>query len=383
MNMSSPQVIARFEIAYRAYLDAAGKPIGALPKFVDDGELLRRMYQMMLRARAFDAKAINLQRTGKLGTYPSCLGHEATHVGVGAAMRPEDVLFTVYREIGIKFWRGVELLDILLYWGGDERGTNYRHAPQDFPFCIPIGSQMPHAAGAALAMQIRGEPRCVVACIGDGGTSQGAFYEAINFAGVKALPLVCVIVNNGWAISVPVAAQTAAKTLAQKAVAAGVPAVQIDGNDLLAVRDVVGEAVERARRGGGPSVVEALTYRLSDHTTSDDATRYRTAAEVEAARGLEPIARMRNFLQSRCLWDDASEQAFKRRCGEEIELAVKQYLGTPKQSTDSMFDSLYAELPSNLRAQRAEARRFATPGHRSLPEYSTAPAATWNTHTGS
>jgi 2-oxoisovalerate dehydrogenase E1 component alpha subunit len=361
--MSDQQVVARFEIPYRACLDIDGNALGPLPKFVEDVDLLRRMYQMMVRARTFDAKAVNLQRTGKLGTYPSCLGHEATHVGIGAAMQADDVLFTVYREIGIKFWRGVELLDILLYWGGDERGTCYRHTPQDFPFCVPIGSQMPHAAGAALAMQIRGERRCAVACIGDGGTSQGAFYEAINMAGVKSLPLVCVIVNNGWAISVPVSAQTAAKTLAQKAIAAGVPALQIDGNDLLVVRDAVGQAIERARSGGGPTVIEALTYRLSDHTTSDDATRYRSAQEVEAARRREPIARMRNFLQSRSLWDETAEEAHKHRCSEEIESAVRQYLSTPKQSTDSMFDHLYAQLPPILRAQREEARRYATPGH--------------------
>ena len=196
-------------------------------------------------------------------------------------MHPDDVLFTVYREIGIKFWRGVALLDLLLYWGG-ESATNYRHTPQDFPFCIPIGSQMPHAAGAALAMQIRGERRCALVCIGDGGTSQGAFYEAINLAGVKSLPLVCVIINNGWAISVPVRAQTAALTLAQKAIAAGVPALQVDGNDALVVCAAVREAVEGARSGAGPTVIEALTYRLSDHTTSDDASRYRSAQEVES-----------------------------------------------------------------------------------------------------
>lgn len=321
------------------------------------------MYRMMVRARAFDNKAVNLQRTGKLGTYPSCLGHEATHVGVGAAMQPDDVLFSVYREIGTKFWRGVDMLDILLYWGGDERGTNYQRTPQDFPFCVPIGSQMLHAAGAAMAMQIRGEARCAVGFIGDGGTSQGAFYEAINLAGVKALPLVCVIVNNRWAISVPVEAQTAAQTLAQKAIAAGIPALQIDGNDVLVVREALGEALERARNGGGPSVIEALTYRLSDHTTSDDATRYRSAEQVEAARRLEPIGRMQKFLRARGLWDSAAEDALRLECAEEIDSAVRQYMATPKQSTDAMFDYLYAQLPPSLRAQREQARRFAAQGH--------------------
>lgn len=362
-SMNSDSVVARFEIPYRACLDADGTPLGPLPSFAEDGEQLLRMYRMMVRARAFDTKAVNLQRTGKLGTYPSCLGHEAIHVGVAAAMRPDDVLFTVYREVGTKFWRGVDMLDILLYWGGDERGTLYTRTPQDFPFCVPIASQMPHAAGAALALQIRKEPRAVLAYIGDGGTSQGAFYEALNMAGAKSLPLVCMIVNNGWAISVPVSAQTAAQTLAQKAIAAGIPAQQIDGNDALVVRETVDAALERARSGGGPSVIEAMTYRLSDHTTSDDATRYRSAEEVESARRLEPIGRLRALLETRGLWNDASEEALKRECTEQIDAAVKQYLATPKQSSDAMFDYLYAELPPAVRAQRDYARRFTTPGH--------------------
>jgi 2-oxoisovalerate dehydrogenase E1 component alpha subunit len=356
--MSSGQAVARFEIPYRGCLASDGTLCGPLPAFASDVELLRRLYRVMVRARVFDTKAVNLQRTGKLGTYPACMGHEATHVGVGSAMRAEDVLFTVYREIGTKFWRGIDMLDILLYWGGDERGTNYRNSPQDFPFCVPIGSQMPHAAGAALAFQIRGEARCALAFIGDGGTSQGAFYEALNLAGAKKLPLVCVIVNNRWAISVPVSAQTAAQTLAQKAIAAGIPSLQVDGNDVLIVRETVAEALERGRTGGGPTVIEALTYRLSDHTTSDDATRYRPAAEVEAAHRIEPLARLRTYLTSQGHWDDAAEQALRRECSEAVEAAVKQYLATPKQSTDSMFDYLYAQLPAGLRAQREDARHY-------------------------
>jgi 2-oxoisovalerate dehydrogenase E1 component alpha subunit len=359
--MTSGKVVAGFEIAYRGCLASDGTLCGPLPAFASDTQLLQQLYRAMVRARVFDTKAVNLQRTGKLGTYPSCLGHEATHVAVGSAMRAEDVLFTVYREIGAKFWRGVDMLDVLLYWGGDERGTNYRQSPQDFPFCVPIGSQMPQAAGAALAIQIRGERRCVLVFIGDGGTSQGAFYEALNLAGAKKLPLVCVIVNNRWAISVPVSAQTAAQTLAQKAIAAGIPALQVDGNDVLIVRESVAEALERARGGGGPSVIEALTYRLSDHTTSDDATRYRSAEEVEAAQRLEPIARTRAFLESRGLWDEPAEVALRRECGEAVETAVKQYLATPKQSTDTMFDYLYAQLPTALRAQREDARRYSAP----------------------
>lgn len=361
--MSTDRIVAEFRIPYRQRVDPDGHATGELPAFAADAEELRRMYRMMVRTRLFDTKAINLQRTGQLGTYPPCVGHEGLHVGVGAAMRPEDVLFTVYREIGTQFWRGVRMLDILLYWGGDERGTNYTATPNDYPFCVPIGSQMPHAAGAALAFRIRGEARCALVFIGDGGTSQGAFYEALNMAGVEQLPLVTVIANNGWAISRPAATQTHAQTFAQKAIAAGIPGIQVDGNDTIGVRELVGQALERARGGGGPTLIEALTYRLGDHTTSDDASRYRGTAEVEAARVREPLLRMRRFLEARGWWNEEDEQQWRNSCTAEIEAAVQAYVTTPRQDIDSIFDYVYAETPPALRSQAEEARRFA-PGTR-------------------
>src|SRR4029453_2038235 len=211
------------------------------------------MSRTMVLVRPFDTKAINLQRTGKLGTYASCLGHEAAHVGIGAAMRPEDVFAPMYREYGAQLWRGVRMSEILLYWGGDERGNNFSGPAHDFPWCVPIATQCLHAAGSALAMSIRGERRCAVTVVGDGGTSEGAFYEAINFAGVARLPLVAVVVNNGWAISVPLELQTAAETLAQKGIAAGMTSLQVDGNDVIAVRHAVATPLERGREGGGPA----------------------------------------------------------------------------------------------------------------------------------
>jgi 2-oxoisovalerate dehydrogenase E1 component alpha subunit len=357
--MDRRKLVAGFEIPYLQLLDPTGTPTGPLPAFADNPTELLAMYRVMVLARLFDIKAVNLQRTGKLGTYPACIGHEAVHVGVGAALRPEDVVFPVYREIGTKFWRGVEMKDVLLYWGGDERGTQYVNTPQDFPFCVPIASQMPHAAGAALAFKLRGQPRCALGYIGDGGTSQGAFYEAINFAGARALPLITIIVNNQWAISAPLSTQTAAATLAQKAIAAGIPGIQIDGNDLLAVRQAVGAAAERARSGGGPTVIEAMTYRLGDHTTSDDASRYRPAGEVDAARKLEPLLRTRVFLESRTLWNEDAERQLRAECSAAIDEAVRQYLATPRQSTDAMFDHLFANPPKQLLLQREQARRYA------------------------
>jgi pyruvate dehydrogenase E1 component alpha subunit len=350
---------AEFKIPYRQILGPDGELVEPLPAFAANHDDVLRMYRLMTLVRVFDVKAVNLQRTGQLGTYASCLGHEATHVGVGAAMLPEDVLALVYREYGTQLWRGVTMAEILMYWGGDERGNDFAGPRQDFAWCVPIATQTLHAAGAAMAFKIRKEKRCALAYVGDGGTSEGAFYEALNLAGARALPVVFVIVNNGWAISVPVAAQTAAQTLAQKAVAAGIPGVQIDGNDLFAVRQVVGEALDAARGGAGPCLIEALTYRLSDHTTADDSSRYRPAAEVQDAWGLEPLLRIRRYLSKAGLWNAADEQALLQDCARQVDAAVGEYLGTAKQSTDSMFDHLFARLPRHLHEQRMTARKYA------------------------
>ena len=353
-------IAAEFKIDYRQTLDPAARLVAPLPDFARDAAEVVKMYAAMTCARVFDAKAVNLQRTGQLGTYAPCLGHEATHIGIGAAMRPEDVLAPVYREVGTQMWRGVTLLEMLTYWGGDERGNDFAGPRHDFPWCIPIATQTLHAAGAAMAFKVRREPRCALAYIGDGGTSEGAFYEAINLAGARALPVVFAIVNNGWAISVPVAAQTAAATLAQKAVAAGIPGVQVDGNDLFAVREVVSQALETARRGGGPCVIEALTYRLSDHTTADDARRYRADAEVERAWAHEPMIRVREYLRREGAWSDAKEQALLEDCARQVDDAVAQYLLCSKPSADAMFEHLFAQLPAHLREQRDAARRYAS-----------------------
>lgn len=354
---------ADLEIEYRCMLDPKGALVAKPPAFATDYEDVRAMYRAMTRERQFDAKAVNLQRTGQLGTYASSLGHEATHIGVGAAMRPEDVLAPVYREIGTQMWRGVTMTEILAYWGGDERGNDFAHARHDFAWCVPIATQTLHAAGAAMAFKILGEPRCAVAYIGDGGTSEGAFYEALNLAGARALPVIFVIVNNGWAISVPVAEQTAARTLAQKAVAAGIPGIQVDGNDVFAVRDTVGAALETARRGGGPTLIEALTYRLSDHTTADDSGRYRNPDEVKKAWALEPLIRVREYLAGAGAWTAADERAWTEECAREIDAAVSDYLKGTKPSTDAMFDHLFAEMPRHLLEQREVARKYgAKPG---------------------
>jgi pyruvate dehydrogenase E1 component alpha subunit len=344
--------VASFKIERLEFLGPDGKVRGTLPGFAKDAAELVKMYRMMVLVRTFDTKAINLQRTGKLGTYASCLGHEAAHVGIGAAMRPEDVFAPMYREYGAQLWRGVRMSEILLYWGGDERGNNFSGPKHDFPWCVPIATQCLHAAGAALALKLRGERNCAVCVIGDGGTSEGAFYEAINFAGVQRLPFVCVVVNNKWAISVPLALQTACETLAQKGLAAGMTSLQVDGNDVIAVRHAVAQALERGREGGGPTLIEAVTYRLSDHTTADDARRYRSKEEVEEAWKLEPISRLRTYLKSIGAWDDEREQALLAECAEQVDAEVKTYLDTEPPPPESMFDYMFAKLPEPLLEQR-------------------------------
>jgi pyruvate dehydrogenase E1 component alpha subunit len=275
-------------------------------------------------------------------------------------MLPDDVLVPSFREHGTQLLRGVTPVEILLFWGGDERGCNFAGPREDLPVCIPVGSQVPHAAGVALAIQLRAEARAVVCVFGDGATSKGDFYEALNLAGVWSLPVVFVVVNNEWSISVPRAAQTAAETLAQKAIAAGIRGEQVDGNDVIAVRDIVSNALARARAGEGPSLIEALTYRLADHTTSDDARRYRDADAVLAREKQEPLARLRRYLLTNGHWDATAEQALVKECEEEVERAVEAYLATPPQPAESIFDYLYAELPDALAPQREAMLREAS-----------------------
>ena len=349
-------VVAKFEIEYLQYLDQEGKLLrNDLPAFARDAQLLVEMYKRMALTRVFDTKSIALQRTGKLGTYASCLGHEAAHIGVAAAMREEDVFAPMYREYGAQFWRGVKMREVLLYWGGDERGSDFSGPAHDFAWCVPIGTQCLHAAGAALAFKTRKEARVAVSICGDGGTSKADFYAAINAAGAMDLPYVSVIVNNGWAISTPRRAQSGAKTLAQKAIAAGLPSIQVDGNDVIAVRAAMEGALQRARAGSGGAVIEAITYRLSDHTTADDARRYRDDAEVQAAWQRDPLKRLRLYLTGLGAWNDQRETDWKAECSHQVDSEIEAYLETRSQGVEVMFDDVYASLPHDLAEQRAHA----------------------------
>ena len=348
-------VVAKFEIEYLQYLGADGTPVAAFPEAFSDPATLLPLFKQMLFVRTFDSKAIALQRTGKLGTYAACLGHEATHVGIGAAMRPEDVFAPSYREYGAQIMRGVQLREILMYWGGDERGNDFQHQPHDFPWCVPIATQCLHAAGAALSFKLRKEPRVAVTCCGDGGSSKTDTYAAINSAGAYALPFVQCIINNGWAISVPRKSQTGAPTLAQKGLAGGLHCLQVDGNDLIAVLEGMRRALERARSGEGGSVIEFMTYRLHDHTTADDARRYRDEAEVKDAWTRDPMTRLRTYLTAQKLWDEDQEKAWIADCTQRIDVEINAYLELKVQPVEAMFDYLYADPPPDLLEQRAKA----------------------------
>lgn len=346
--------VAQFSIPYTQLLNEQGQPTNSLPDFAKDKSTVIHLYETMLFTRLFDKKAIALQRTGKMGTYPPVNGQEAIGTAMGHALKPEDILVPYYRDYAAQFQRGVAPLDIFSYWGGDERGNQFANA-EDLSWSVPIASQCQHAAGVAFAFKYRQQPRVAMVSIGDGGTSEGDFYEAMNVAGLWKLPLVFIINNNQWAISVPLHEQTACQTLAQKAIAAGFEGVQVDGNDVLSCRDVIGRAIEKARNQGGPTLIEALSYRLSDHTTADDATRYQPSAEVAKAHPKEPLRRMKLFLQHQFAWDESQDQALQQSCNERIEAAVASYLNRPPQSISTAFDFHYATLPDYLIEQRATA----------------------------
>src|ERR1700736_1413366 len=345
-------VIARFEVRRRSYLAPDGKVLRQPPAFAADADVLRSLYRGMVLTRTFDLKAVSLQRTGRLGTYAVSLGQEGVSVGVASAMREEDVIVPSYRDNGALLWRGMKMEEILLFWGGDERGNRSSGPAHDLPYCIPVGSQAPHAAGVAYAFRLRKQPRVAVCLFGDGATSKGDVWEAMNFAGVWKLPVIFVANNNQWAISVPLRLQTAAQTLAQKAIAAGFAGEQVDGNDIVAMHAAAEEAIEAARNGRGPGFIEAVTYRLGDHTTADDAARYRPPEEVQARWKEEPIARLRSFLAGQNAWSKTDEEQLPDECQQQIDAAVERYLATEPRAPETMFDHLYAELPRAYAAQR-------------------------------
>ena len=319
-----------------------------------DPDRIRGIYRDMVQMRAMDEKALKLQRQGRMGTWPPIKGQEAIQTGVAQAMEDGDWLLPAFREHGIMLLRGVPGHLIYAYWAGDERGSSYPEGVRVFPVAVPVGSQWQHGTGVGLSLKLRGEKSVAVTLGGDGSTSEGDFHEAMNCAGVFQSNSVFVIQNNQWAISIPLHQQTAAETLAQKAHAYGIPGIQVDGNDVFAVYSVTREALERARNGGGPTLIEAVTYRLGDHTTADDASRYREDEEVAEWEERDPILRLRRYLESRDLWDEDEESAQQATAHEWVDEQVAALEAMPPQDPSEIFSHMYADLPPHLAEQMAE-----------------------------
>ncbi len=333
-------------------LTADGQLDTALEPAVPPADL-RRLYKTMLAARRLDERCLMLQRQGRMGTYGPSKGQEAASLGVAYALERSDWLVPTFRELAGLLWRGWPMHTWMLYWGGHEAGNAVPPDLNDLPICVPIASQCQYGMGIAWGCKLRGDGRVCVTFCGDGGTSEGDFHEALNFAGVYNLPLVLVVQNNHWAISIPRSCQTRSATLAQKAVAYGIDGVQVDGNDLLAVIVATREAVEKARTGGGPTLIEAVTYRLSMHTTADDPKKYRAEAEVQEWEPRDPLPRFRAYLQKKKLLDAKIEPVIEEEITAELDAAVRQYEQQPVDPTEFLRHVFAAPTPELL-AQQAE-----------------------------
>ena len=323
------------------YLSDEGAPLKELP--FDEGALLGG-YRALRRARFFDERAEVLQRQGKLGVYPPFRGQEAAQVGAMMALEKTDWLVPSYRESAAALVHGLPLDYLILYWRAHPAGWRFPEGLNILPFYIPIATQLPQAVGVAHAGKLQGENWVVAAFIGDGGTSEGDFHEALNFAAVYDAPVVFVVQNNGWAISVPTHKQMRVERIADKAQGYGMPGALVDGNDLVAMWQTAKEAVARARAGEGPTLIEAVTYRLAPHTTSDDPSRYRDEAETKEWVGREPVGRMRKALASLNLWDDAKEEALLGELKGELEAAVKKADEAPDPKPWEIVEHVFAEM---------------------------------------
>jgi len=344
-------------VEYLSILDADDRVDSALEPTIPHDDL-RRLYRTFLLARRFDERMLNLQRQGRIGTYLAARGHEAAVLGSVYALRPTDWLVPVWREWPAYVWRGWPLEHLILLYAGYLDGMRVPDGLRDLPVCVPMGSHVPHAVGVAYAARYKGEDSVTLCYFGDGASSHGDTQEALNFAGVFQVPLVFVCVNNQWAISVPRARQTRAETIAQKAVAYGFPGVQVDGNDLLAVYVATREAVERARQGGGPTLIEAVTYRLLGHSTADDPTKYRSEAEVKVWEAKEPLPRFRRYLEAKGLMDDRLHAELEAEADAEVRDAIERAESRLREARLlEMFDHVYATLPAEVEAQRRELGR--------------------------
>jgi pyruvate dehydrogenase E1 component alpha subunit len=356
--MPRKEISLPYRVEYLSILDENGDVDQELePQLTRD--LLLKLHRAMLSGRRFAERMVNLQRQGRIGTFAPIKGQEASQLGAVAVLEPSDWMVPAFREGLAEIWRGKAMENILLYFAGYDEGGTVEENRNDLPFAIPVSSQILHASGIGMAIRIRREPKVVMTFFGDGATSEGDFHEALNFAGVYEAPVVFVCQNNQWAISIPRNHQTRSETLAQKALAYGFPGIQVDGNDVLAVYSAAKEAVDRARAGQGPTLIECVTYRLAMHTTADDPKRYRSEDEVRQWEKRDPISRFQKYLEAKGLLDADALQKLEEEIEKEIREVVRRAeermksLGEPAD----MFDHHFAELPPVLREQREEMLR--------------------------
>ncbi len=339
------------------FMDPEGNVDESAVKDIPDDTIME-MYRLMNFTKLWNSKALSLQRQGRLGTIASVRGQEASNVGMGMALNPEDWFAPAFREFGAMFARGVDPVMLFQYWGGDERGARPPEGSRDLPVCITVGSHLCHAVGIAYAAKFKKDKLAVMSSSGDGSTSQGDFHESLNFAGVFKLPVVFVIQNNHWAISVPIAQQTASETIAMKAEAYGIEGVRVDGNDVFAVYLTLKKMLARARDEFSASLVELVTYRLDDHTTSDDAGRYRTEDMVNPWRAKDPIDRMKKFLIAKKGWDEDKDADLMSELSAKVEKSVQDYEAVSDPNPEDMFNFVYAEMPWHLKEQKEHLRKL-------------------------
>jgi len=347
------QVDTPSEIPYIQILDQDGNVDEELEPQIPSSDLVD-LYRTMVKSRKFDERRMKLQRQGRIGTFAPSHGQEAAQLGSIYATRDDDWFVQSYRELTANLWRGLEVEDDLLYAAGYEHGMELTGEENQTPIAIPIASQTCHATGIAWASKLKGNDRVTITYFGDGSTSEGDFHEAMNFAGVFETPVVFFCQNNQWAISVPRERQTASDTLAQKAHAYGMPGIQVDGNDILGVYHATKRAVDRARAGDGPTMIEAITYRMNVHTTADDPTKYRDEEDVEPWRERDPIDRFRTYLLEKDVLDEGDHDTIEEEVTEEIAEAVETFEDKAEELGDpeDMFDFAYSDEPPYLAQQR-------------------------------
>ncbi|MGW8195027.1 MAG: pyruvate dehydrogenase (acetyl-transferring) E1 component subunit alpha [Desulforhopalus sp.] len=327
------------------------------PQIADDLHL--KMFRAMLLGRRFDERMLDLQRQGRIGTFPPTKGQEAAHIGAVALLRDRDWLVPAFRETAAEIMRGRSMESVLLYYSGYNEGTRIPEDQRDLPMSVPVASQILHAVGLGYAAKYRKTDEVVMTFFGDGATSEGDFHEGLNCAAVYQCPVVFICQNNQWAISIPLTHQTHTPTLAEKALAYGMPGIQVDGNDILSVYVAAKEAVDRARSGGGPTLVECVTYRVLMHTTADDPKKYRSPEEVEVWEKRDPLPRYRSYLERKKILTAEKFDKLENEVQQEIQLAVdsaERNMATLGDPLD-MFDHLYDQMPQHLQKQKEELRR--------------------------